>query len=165
MSANIITKTYKVDMSKWYKCGNFAINKNTLKKKRLTAKYWKNLNTLQSYPLLSRVKEISPECVEFLMDCLVNLDKFDMSKFFVLNKDEQQLMIYLMDKSKFGLEIGFNYSEAYKERFKILQGEIKSGNNNPELLKEATLVVKKLMEFHIIPYSQGEEMIDELRNP
>lgn len=159
-----IVKSYKVNKDTFYKCGIFAINKNSLKKKKLSCKYWKNLNCLQSYPVISRVKPISSECVDFLTDCFINGNKFDMSKFFNLNDDEQKTIIYLFDKSKFGLEIGFNFGESYKSRFKVIQGEIMTGNNNPELFKEGKFLVKKLMDFHIIPFSQGEEMIEELNN-
>lgn len=162
MTENIITKTYTVDMNKWYKCGNFAINKNTLSKNKLTCKYWKNLNSLQSYPPLRLVKTISNKCVDFLMEILTNKEKFDMSLFFDLDGEEQKLMIYLLEKSQYGKQIGFNFGEAYKNRMKIIQGELSSGNDNEELIKEAISVVKILMSYHLISFQQGNEMIKEL---
>ena len=87
-----------------------------------------------------------------------------MSLFFDLENAEQSLMIRLLELSNAGNKINFNFSEAYKNRFKVLQGEINVGNSNPELFREAIEVIEHLVLLKVIKHSSAKEMIDELSN-
>lgn len=160
-----IIKKYKINRDNYGKLGKYSINKKSLLKGNLAVKNWNTLTGLSSKNPFLRVVHISDGCVNFINEILVNGDKFDMSLFFDLEHKEQKLIIKLLELSEAGKLIGFNYSEAYKNRFKILQGEMKDlGNDNPELIGEAIEVIEKLVLLKVIPFSKAKEMIDELKD-
>lgn len=159
-----IIKKYTINRNNYGKLEKYAINKQSLLKNNLAIKNWKSLSSLGQKNLFVRVIKISDKCVDFLNDILNNGDKFDMSIFFDLENPEQSLMIRLLELSGAGNKINFNFSEAYKNRFKVLQGEINVGNSNPEIFREAIEVIEHLVLLKVIKHSSAKEMIDELRD-
>lgn len=159
-----IIRTYRINTKNWAPFGKYAINTNSLLKKSLNVKLGKSLTKLATGSTFSRVKTVSEDVCEFLFNILQHKEKFDMSLFFKLIAAEQKLMIELLELSDYGREIGFNYVDAYKNRFKILQGEMGVGNDNPQLRVEAISVIRRLLLLHAIGYKDGQEMIDELND-
>lgn len=161
-----ITKSYIVNVEKnWYPFGRFVINKNSLMKGILSVRYASSISKLRTGSLFGNViRNISNGLVELIINTVIQKERFDMSLFFNLSDKEQHYVIELMQLSGYGRDIGFNFQDAYKTRFKVLQGELAVGNDNPELRKEAKDVIKKLISYHVISYSNGQEMLSELEN-
>ena len=160
-SDRVVVKCYKYNLSNWLPFGKYMVNRNMLLKNRLNVKLSKSLSAV-SHKELRHSRDISKGFVDFIMDVIENKERFDMSLFFSLNDIERKTAMVLMDKSGYGKTIGFNWLDAYRDRFKVLQGLIGVGNTNPELVKEAIDVVKKLIAYHAISYRTGQDMLHEL---
>jgi len=84
-----------------------------------------------------------------------------------LSKDEHSYLHKVLHDSKLDdqLEISSpdkSVQEQENDRFEILKGEIRAGNDNAQLVKEFKLLLLKLIQEGRIPRRQGQEILVDL---
>ena len=153
-----VIRTFKTSLKRYLVFDKLCVLKDKLYKGELRVCYTKTLNT---FPKIKLTK-VSNDFITCLMDLFNNKDHFDMSLFMKLNIPENKLMLIFLSDSGYGRKIGFDEVEAYKNRMKVLQGELQVGNENVEIVKEALNVVKRLRALNAITILQAKELIDSL---
>jgi hypothetical protein len=87
------------------------------------------------------------------MKSLTEEDQNTLYKVFKLSQVDKADFLPSPDKSK---------EEEDLNRFQILKGEIQSGNNNKDLIKEFKVMLLKFISKGKIPRSQGMDIICDL---
>lgn len=86
-----------------------------------------------------------------------------------LNEKEVKLIHNVLDKAKlsehFGLQ-GFVDKKIEEEtkKFELLRGQVLSGNNSPQLLKEMKTMILKFMADNRMPKNEGNQILLELNS-
>jgi hypothetical protein len=155
-----VVRTFKTSLNRYLVFDKLSVLKDKLYKGELRVCYTKTLNT---FPKIKLTK-VSNDFIVCLMDLYNNKEHFDMSLFMKLNMSENKLMLILLGDSGYGQKISFDEVEAYKNRMKVLQGELQVGNDNQEILKEALNVVKRLRALNAITILQARELIESLED-
>ena len=129
------------EIPKYIDFGNVVLLLNQL--------YFKNRLSIK-YKCLSEIKgfksvKVSDNFVDLIMNIINDKDYTDKIK--LLKTDEKELFNLLLYKSglhKIVPNETDDVKQKLKERFLIIEGEMKSGNNNPLLLKELEEVLWKI---------------------
>ena len=155
-----IVKTYKSSLSKYFVMGKLAVLKSRLYDGKLRVVYSKNLNTYSKIKLT----QVSNDFIKCFIDLITNKDNFDMYLYMALNLQESKIILTILGDSGYGREIGFDEVKAYKNRLKVLQGELATGNENKELITECLNVVKKLRQLNAISIEGARAILTDLED-
>ncbi len=155
-----VTRTFKTSLKRYLVFEKLSVLKDKLYKGELRVCYTKTLNTFPKIKLTI----VSNDFIVCLMDLYNNKDHFDMSLLMKLNISENKIMLIFLGDSGYGNKIGFDEVEVYKNRMKVLQGELQVGNDNKDIIKEALNVVKRLRALNAITILQARELIESLED-
>lgn len=114
---------------------------NKLFYKNILSLKYQSGHSIQCFPTIN----VSDKFVEIIMGIYHNIDVADNVK--SLNVDEKNLLDSVLFMAGLNKKIVTDVSKSLaglKKQFKIIEGEILSGNNNPEVLKELKDVLLKL---------------------
>ena len=81
-----------------------------------------------------------------------------------LNTNEKKLFDLLLYVSGLGKNIGTNKDEnitELKDRLKLVESQIKSGNNNPVVKKEMKEIIQKLYLYKVISHNNGKSYLKQ----
>jgi len=126
----------------WGKCRIFPdrlINENKLKLKTAGG------SVLPEFP----VKTMSDNFVRFMTNVL-KTDKVDGTEYNLLNTSEQHIFDRMVDQAKMARNIGHHIKKddnGMLERLKILEGEVEAGNSNPQIRREAKVILNHLVKI------------------
>lgn len=138
----------------WYNAGVYRISRPLLEKNLLSVYYNKSLGR----PNISQLKqtiEISDE-LKTTLKKLLKSGELHLPSFYKMTKSDQALLMKMMKSGKmidvleeaFGAETPKIHSDEVEEalhRFKLIQGQINAGQNNPLIIKE---LVKHVDTLH-----------------
>jgi hypothetical protein len=116
---------------------------------------------------LRRNVKISKEMKNLMLD-LIEKQKVPKQKFEKLNSEEKDLFKYILEITKLKKQLGFGTQETEdvqdedEKRFKILIGEMRAGNTNPELKRQLLLLIGKFVTEGRIEKEDGEEIMTQL---
>ena len=144
-------------LPKFAPIGNYFINLQKLKDDIITCcrpngknvSEWKSIRV--SLPLANVIRK------------LVNKGKPTFDEMSELNEEDKALFAEFIRKAK--LEIDIPSSKIDREdlsKFEIMKGQIASGQDNKEYIKEFKLLIVKLMHQGRLPKGQSKEMLMEL---
>ena len=155
-----VLKQYKIKLDDYYPFGKLCIHKKSLTNCKLRVCYYPSLAT---YPK-QKVVQISPELCDCFRNIILHGDHYDMSLFYKLSGNEQQIIIPILKKSGVDKIIGFKYEDSLLNRLRVLQGELATGNSNPSIITEAIQVIKDLVDLGRIKQSEASVMIRDLNS-
>jgi len=142
--------------------GKYAIHIPFLKKGLLTIRH-KCSSNVACIPRTN----ISKEFAAFLLD-LVDNKKVNQRLYNVLNKTEKVLFHDLVKKCNMDETLGLGLNNDIEDldseynRFLVLQGEIASGNNSVEVLREFRAMILKYMKTGELSRLQGLDLLSEI---
>jgi hypothetical protein len=116
---------------------------------------------------LRRNVKISKEMKNLMLD-LIEKQKVPKQKFEKLKSEEKDLFKYILEITKLKKQLGFGTQETEdvqdedEKRFKILIGEMRAGNTNPELKRQLLLLIGKFVTEGRIEKEDGEEIMTQL---
>lgn len=103
---------------------------------------------------------------------LIEKHKVQKQKYEKLNDEEKELFNYILEVSKLKKQLGFGNEVEVEEntddidedekRFKVIVGEMRAGNNNPELKRQLLILIVKFMTEQRISKLEGQEIMNEL---
>ena len=112
----------------------------------------------KSKPLnkLSNV-QISKDCVEVVKNIVNN--KFNQKEYSLMPLEQRRIIQQFNKQCKFNLDIKDKDNEECVDKFNMCYGEFKSGNNNPELLKQLKKQVILFMNEKLISQKDGNSIL------
>jgi hypothetical protein len=140
--------------------GKFVIHIPSLHQNQLNVKYMKSFCAVPRMPRTV----ITTEFMHFLLHLLRD-QKMDTSRLDKLGEEEQDLFHRLAVLA--GVERGLGIAplesdDKEVERFQLLQGEVMSGQNSPQVLKELRNLVVKFMADGRIKRYDGEKLLSQI---
>lgn len=110
-------------------------------------------------------RTISPELSSILLN-LIDTNELNYEMIKRLTEEDKKLFNIIMTKSGAKTELKYKEPELSEEdlikRLEILQGSIRAGNNNNDILKEGIEIIRKLNKLGRINDEQMKEIINDL---
>ena len=156
-----MTKGIQNTMPTYVPFGKFIINPNKLSRGILEIKTLKG-GKLQKYPM----KEISPSLTKIMKRMLDDRmpDEYDFKE---MDLQDQQFLYDLSKDAKINERLNIPTPKLSKEgeemnRFEILKGQIQSGNDNREMIKEFKTMILKFSNDGRLKKSDTREILMDL---
>ena len=148
---------------KYVPFGKFIINQHLLMDNVLQIKY-PSMGRVLIEPINKNL-QISENAKEFLKDFIEN-KRANKRKFDKLTADEKSFMMNLIKASKLNdfFKIKPSKYEEEDKKYQVLLGQIRAGNNNPDLIRQLTLLLTKFIEEGRIDRTEGKEIVQQLLN-
>jgi len=143
--------------------GKFGINLQLLYDNVLLVKYKKSYAPV---PSIKR-QNVSDDFVDAIL-YILDTEQIDYEKLRELSDDENNLFKLLIMKSGLFNVLKYNYNQTREslndivEQYEILKGEIEADNDNPNLIKDVKIVLKKLRNHGKINESEYMDILKEL---
>lgn len=143
--------------------GKLMINLKYLFKNTLIVKYKTSYAPVPGF----RRPKISNDLIDELL-YIFDTNEIDYEKLRELSEYENNLFRDLIMKSGLYRRLKYKYDKTRQklkdiiEDYEILKGEIEAGNDNPELLIKAKIVLKKLKNYGKINEDQYNEILEDL---
>jgi hypothetical protein len=150
--------------AKWYRLGRIIINYDNLDELNLNVKYASG----SQIPKIPRTV-ISEEMSALLMS-LVDTQELNFELGKQLKDHEKDLLGLIMKTSGLAKQLKFIKSKIepsrsdMKLRYNVLIGELEAGNNSQIIIQELKEVIEKLIKLNLMTSTQGEELIEDLRD-
>ena len=143
--------------------GRYLVHMPSLKKSILKVKY----PSLAGHPDM-RSTALSPELTTFLHDVITS-GELNKRFFETLQKEDRDLFRKLCMKAEVDETLGLGLdTETQKQqneklkRYTLVAGEVKAGNNSPEVLQELKRFIIDFIDDGVVSKKQGHELLYEL---
>jgi len=121
----------------------------------LSVRYKNNSNGYKVKPV-----KISPECKTVIMGIAMN-ETLNEDIFESLQPKEKRLVEHYVHQMKIPIQLDKKNLSDLGERFEVLKGELRSGNNNPQLKKMLKEVTNELYYFGYISKTLYESILEK----
>jgi hypothetical protein len=142
--------------------GNIFINIDKLYHKNTLSVFNSNKLKILGFPNVT----VSEGFVSLIMK-MCNNENIKPKDITNLQINEKELYDHLLHVAKLNKEIksgsGNETVEKLKHRLQLIEGQIESGNNNPEILKELYDVLTKMVNFNLISQSEFKRYYKQMQ--
>jgi predicted outer membrane protein len=152
----------EIKQATYLQLGKFMINMKLLDQNELLIKYL-------SYAPIYKLKrqKVSDDFRELLLNLFATSEiNYELGK--KMSMTEKELLNDLIIRSGLKMDLKFDKKKLQEkvsdvvEKFKILQGEIIAGNDNPELINNIKNVIEKLVYHKKLTQEEASDIINEL---
>ncbi len=120
----------------------------------------KKMHSVENFPNV----KVSDKLTDILYHMCIKNTKPTKESINSLNATEKKLFDLLLYVSGLGKNIGTNKDEnitELKDRLKLVESQIKAGNNNPVVKKEMKEIIQKLYLYKVISHNNGKAYLKQ----
>ena len=120
----------------------------------------KKMHSVENFPNV----KVSDKLTDILYHMCIKNTKPTKEIINSLNATEKKLFDLLLYVSGLGKNIGTNKDENIKElkdRLKLVESQIRAGNNNPVVKKEMKEIIQKLYLYKVISHNNGKAYLKQ----
>ena len=120
----------------------------------------KKMHSVENFPNV----KVSDKLTDILYHMCIKNTKPTKESINSLNVNEKKLFDLLLYVSGLGKNIGTNKDEnitELKDRLKLVESQIREGNNNPVVKKEMKEIIQKLYLYKVISHNNGKAYLKQ----
>ena len=120
----------------------------------------KKMHSVENFPNV----KVSDKLTDILYHMCIKNTKPTKESINTLNATEKKLFDLLLYVSGLGKNIGTNKDEnitELKDRLKLVESQIRAGNNNPVVKKEMKEIIQKLYLYKVISHNNGKAYLKQ----
>jgi len=144
--------------TQYIQLNKFMINIDALKSEnKLILKYVSTRNTHNSI----KRQSVSNAIRDILIQ-LAETSEFNKPLYNKLRADEKLFMIDFLNKTHIDVGLNISTPDEKEKVYNVLLGQYRSGNNNPQLIKQLKQLIHDGVERGEIPFHQGLQILTEI---